>query len=99
MNPMTRARVERGQNSTLPTREGVDSLGLSEIDLLGYSLGGFVAQESQTLRRARAHDQRQAVSFAGEYDSTTSYMPGSNLAMASACCRKGAGAGLLRIAS
>ena len=32
-----------------------------------------------------------SVHFSGEYDSTTSYMPGSNFARASACCRKGAG--------
>ena len=49
--------------------------------------------------RKAEHECRMIIHFSGEYDSTTSYMPGSNVARASACWRKGAGAAFLRIAS
>jgi len=41
----------------------------------------------------------QASLAAGANVLTTSYIPGSNFAIASACCRKGSGAGSARIAS
>jgi hypothetical protein len=48
---------------------------------------------------ALVHRERPDWLSSGKYDSTTSYIPGSNFEIVSASCRYGAGDGSRRIAS